>query len=123
ISFLKSKSQRHSGTVTVGVRPEKLRLHTERPEPHSGVNVLGPARITDVSFIGVSTQYTVEAEEFGELQVFAQNVEAGPAATLGQEVYVSWLAEHTFGLLDDPTGTAGVESNMSTRMLSQAAKK
>lgn len=121
ISFLKEKSQRHTGTVTVGVRPEKLRLHTERPAAASGVNILGPGRITDVSFIGVSTQYTVESEEFGTLQIFAQNVEAGPAASLGQDVYVSWLAEHTFGLLDDPTGTTGVDAQMSTVMLSQVA--
>ncbi|WP_217134354.1 ABC transporter ATP-binding protein [Leucobacter chinensis] len=123
ISLLKSRSQRSSGSITVGVRPEKLRLHDNAPEPQAGVNVLGPGIITDVSFIGVSTQYTVSSESFGEVQVFAQNVAAGPAASLGQEVHVSWLADHTFGLLDDPTSTGQVEQGASTMMLSQLAKQ
>src|SRR5690606_26752963 len=60
ISVLRSRSERHTGTVTVGVRPEKLRLHREAPSDSSTTNVLGPGRIIDVSFIGVSTQYTVD---------------------------------------------------------------
>lgn len=123
VSLLKSRAARHSGVMTIGVRPEKLRLHGERPEAISGVNVIGPCRITDVSFIGVSTQYTVESPEFGAVQVFAQNVEAGPAATLDQEVYLSWLAEHTFGLIDDPTGTGTVDHGASTMMLSNIAQQ
>lgn len=123
ISLLKTRSQRTSGEITIGVRPEKLRLHASTPHAQPGVNVLGPGRITDVSFIGVSTQYTVESEAYGTMQVFAQNVESGPAAALGQEVYVSWLAEHTFGLLDDPTGTGQLEHDASTMMLSQLAKQ
>ena len=76
ITVPRSRSERDSGTITVGVRPEKLRLHASEPAADPAVNVLGPGRITDVSFIGVSTQYTVEAPEFGSVQVFAQNVES-----------------------------------------------
>jgi len=119
LTLLKQRSQRHTGAVTIGVRPEKLRLHAERPQDAPGINILGPGRITDVSFIGVSTQYTVESERFGSVQVFAQNVDAGPAASLGQDIYLSWLAEHTFGLADDPTGTHSMLNDASTRMLSQ----
>ena len=119
ITVPRARSERDSGEVTVGVRPEKLRLHTEAPAADAGTNVIGPARISDVSFIGVSTQYTVESD-FGPIQVFAQNVEAGPAASLGQEVWVSWLAEHTFGLADDPTGT-GATSDLSTRAIAANA--
>lgn len=125
VSVLKSRAERTSGEITVGVRPEKLRLHSSKPEETSGVNILGPARITDVSFIGVSTQYTVESDVFGSVQVFAQNVEAGPAAALGQEVYISWLTDHTFGLLDDPVETSGMTNEASTMMIasrSAAAK-
>ena len=123
VSVLKSRSQRTSGSVTIGVRPEKLRLHADRPAPEAGVNVIGPGRITDVSFIGVSTQYTVETDVYGALQVFAQNVEAGPAAAVDQEVYLSWLAEHTFGLADELTDTGLVDHGASTRVLSNIAQQ
>lgn len=122
ITVPRARSERDSGTITVGVRPEKLRLHRQEPAAEPGVNVLGPGRITDVSFIGVSTQYTVEALEFGSVQVFAQNVEAGPAASLGEEVWVSWYANHTFGLADDPVGAAGTNGDLSTRAIAAQAK-
>lgn len=121
IDLLKSRSERHDGVITIGVRPEKLRLHTTAPQETSGVNTLGPGTITDVSFTGMSTQYTIESPAFGSVTVFAQNVEAGPVASLGQEVYVSWLAEHTFGLADDQIGTQNVISEASTRMMASRA--
>ena len=121
ITLPRTRSQRDSGTITIGVRPEKLRLHTTAPAEDPGVNVLGPGRITDVSFTGVSTQYTVEAPEFGSVQVFAQNVEAGPVAHLGDSVWLSWLAEHTFGLADDPTDTGTVANDLSTQVMAAQA--
>ena len=51
------RAQRHSGRITVGVRPEKVSLHDSAPKSDSARNVIGPGRITDVSFSGVSTQY------------------------------------------------------------------
>ena len=117
----RERAERDSGSMTVGVRPEKLRLHREAPAADGAVNVVGPARITDISFIGVSTQYTVESAEYGELQVFAQNVEAGPQASLGDEVWVSWSAGHTFGLADDPTATGPVAADFSTRAIATRA--
>ncbi|MBK0418532.1 ABC transporter ATP-binding protein [Leucobacter sp. CSA1] len=122
ITVPRSRSERDSGTITVGVRPEKLRLHASEPAADPAVNVLGPGRITDVSFIGVSTQYTVEAPEFGSVQVFAQNVEAGPGASLGQEVWLSWFAEHTFGLADDTLDTGALTTDFSTRAIATQAK-
>lgn len=122
ISVLLSRSERNSGTITVGVRPEKLRMHAEQPSGGPEVNVIGPGRITDVSFIGVSTQYTVALPGGGDVQVFAQNLEAGPAARLGDRVWLSWLVEHTFGLADDPTDTQSILSDLSTQVIaSQAA--
>ena len=118
-----ARTERTTGTVTVGVRPEKIRLHGEAPVESAGVNVIGPGRITDVSFSGVSTQYTVEAPEFGEVQVFAQNVEAGPAARLGDEVWLSWLVEHTFGLADDETDTGSITAEFSTQAIAAQAAR
>ena len=117
ITVPKHRTERTSGEITVGVRPEKLRLHHAEPEPRAGVNVLGPGRITDAAFIGVSTQYTVESPVFGSVQVFAQNVEAGPAAAAGQDVWVSWLAEHTFGLADDRLDPDALTTEFSTQVI------
>ncbi len=44
----KDRAERHTGTVTVGVRPEKLTLHPSAPAAQAGVNAIGPGRVTDV---------------------------------------------------------------------------
>src|SRR5690554_7943469 len=85
----KSRAHRHTGTVTVGVRPEKLTMEQSEPAADSGRNVLGPARVVDVSFSGVSTQYLVEVPGIGKVIVFAQNTAFKPLVDLGAEVWVS----------------------------------
>jgi spermidine/putrescine transport system ATP-binding protein len=123
ITVPRLRSERDSGTITVGVRPEKLRLHKSEPVEEAGINIVGPCHISDVSFIGVSTQYTVHSEETGDIQVFAQNVESGPVGKRGEEVWLSWLAEHTFGLIDDHLETGSLTAEATTRaMAAQAAK-
>lgn len=113
----KDRAQRHSGDMTIGVRPEKMRLHASRPAESADTNVIGPGRITDVSFIGVSTEYTVEVPGIGEIEVFAQNVEAGPGSALGDEVFVSWHVDHTFGLVDDRLDTGALTADRSTQSI------
>ena len=98
----KDRAQRHTGEVTIGVRPEKLMLHTAAPAKAAGVNVLGPGRVTDVSFSGVSTQYLVAVPGLGPITVFSQNMVFGPVANLGAEVWVAWTVDHGFGLADEP---------------------
>ena len=85
-----------SGPITVGVRPEKLMLAAEAPTTDD--NVLGPGRIIDLSFTGVSTQYTVEMPGIGPVGVFEQNMVFGSVFSVGSEVWVRWRPEHTFGL-------------------------
>lgn len=87
-----------SGAVTVGVRPEKLRLLSEEPARDGLENVLGPGRIVDVSFAGASTQYVLEIPGLGDVTVFEQNMVFGSVFTAGSEVWVAWRREHTFGL-------------------------
>ena len=96
----KSRSQRHTGEVTVGVRPEKVRLLTAPPPEAADLNVLGPGRVIDVSFSGVSTQYLVAIAGIGTIVVFAQNVDAAPVIGPDTQVWVSWRVEHGFGLED-----------------------
>lgn len=102
----RDRAQRHSGDVTIGVRPEKLTLLTAAPSATSGLNVLGPGIVTDVSFSGVSTQYLVEVAGIGTVTVFAQNMVFGPVVNRGSEVWLSWSVEHGFGLADDAASVA-----------------
>ena len=97
----KSRAQRHTGTVTVGVRPEKLSISESAPAERASHNCLGPGRVVDVSFSGVSTQYLVEIPGAGTITVFAQNMAFGPMVNEGAEVWVSWQVDHGFGLEDD----------------------
>src|SRR6195952_3063982 len=62
-----ARTQRHTGVITVGVRPEKVLLLTEAPTPTSGRNVLGPGQVIDVSFSGVSTQYIIAMPGVGDV--------------------------------------------------------
>ena len=98
----KVRAQRHTGAVTIGVRPEKLMLHIEAPKKVAGTNALGPGRVTDVSFSGVSTQYQIAIPGIGMVTLFAQNMVFGPVVNLGAEVWVSWTVDHGFGLVDEP---------------------
>lgn len=120
VSVPRTRSERDAGRITVGVRPEKLHLHAEAPADDPSLNVVGPGRITDVAFIGVSTQYTVELPD-GPVQVFAQNLQAGPAAALGDKVWLSWLVEHTFGLVDDRLETGALTTDFSTQAIATRA--
>ena len=121
ITVPRARSERDSGKITVGVRPEKIKLHRQVPTDTAGLNLLGPGRITDVSFIGVSTEYAVELPGIGSVEIFSQNVEAGPAAGLGEEVWLSWHVEHTFGLIDDQGDDSGITADFTTQAIATQA--
>ncbi|MBM7441698.1 ABC transporter ATP-binding protein [Streptomyces sp. HB132] len=92
-------SARSGGKVLVGVRPEKISLtHTDDAAaiPDGRNRVTG--RITDSSFIGVSTQYVVESPAGTALQVYEQNIERDSRLVPGADVVLHWNPEHTFGL-------------------------
>jgi spermidine/putrescine transport system ATP-binding protein len=116
-----ARAQRHAGQVTIGVRPEKLTLHRDAPAEDSGRNRMGPGRIIDVSFSGVSTQYLVAVPGAGTLVVFAQNMAFGPVAHDGDEVWVSWNIAHGFGLEDEPDQAPRFAADTDTRSI--AAQK
>lgn len=98
------RAQRHNGRITVGVRPEKVTLHDSAPKADSSRNVIGPGRITDVSFSGVSTQYEVTVPHHGAISVFAQNTSISTLHRDGDQVWLSWSVGHTFGLADEAEG-------------------
>lgn len=96
-----------TGSVLVGVRPEKIGLLIKGQEPSPNHNVVGPGIVTDVSFTGVSTQYQVEVEHLGTFGVFSQNLLGGATVTLGTTVRLAWSQEFTFGLDGDQDAAEG----------------
>ncbi|MBX3194448.1 MAG: ABC transporter ATP-binding protein [Microbacteriaceae bacterium] len=101
VSVPRERAQRHAGEVTIGVRPEKVALVTSEPKAATGLNLVGPGRVVDVSFSGVSTQYQVQVPGLGVQTVFSQNMVFGSIVNEGAEVWLTWNIDHTFGLADD----------------------
>ncbi|GHH74411.1 ABC transporter ATP-binding protein [Promicromonospora soli] len=91
--------------VQLGVRPEKVRILLNGGEPTPGSNVLGPGKVTDVSFTGVSTQYQVDLGDLGLHDVFAQNSSGAPTVRVGDAVRLAWDVDRTFGLAGEPAGS------------------
>ena len=102
IAAPKKRSEKHSGKVALGVRPEKATFHEDKPDLDSNHNLVGPGEIIDIRFTGVSNQYLIDVPGFGDISVFAQNVGKSPVVELGAHVWVSWKVEHAFGLSDLP---------------------
>jgi spermidine/putrescine transport system ATP-binding protein len=82
------------GTVSVGVRPEKIHLNGSEANRIEG-------RIIESAYIGVATQYVVDTA-VGRLMVFAQNTQGG-ADTIGpgSSVTLTFSPESTFVLEGD----------------------
>ncbi|WP_334123303.1 ABC transporter ATP-binding protein [Glutamicibacter sp.] len=94
-----------SGEVVLGVRPEKITIDRVAT---AGANQL-TGTVIDVSFTGTTTEYLVEVEQVGLIGTFSQNRGQQPAQE-GDTVFLSWDAEHSFGLAGDESVNAGVES-------------
>jgi spermidine/putrescine transport system ATP-binding protein len=84
-------------SVSIGVRPEKIRLSERSADSPEGHNrLIGVVR--DASYMGVSTQYLVESHD-GNLTVYEQNVVRATRAELwarGDEVQMTWSPDHSF---------------------------
>jgi len=94
----KGRARVLSGDAWVGVRPEKVGL-AETGESPEAANVLRGGTVTDVSFVGVSTQYLVRLPWGQELMVFAQNNGSQRPFAVGEQADLHWQPDHTF-LLD-----------------------
>jgi spermidine/putrescine transport system ATP-binding protein len=97
------------GDVWVGVRPEKVLLAAAGSETGDSCNVLRGGTLTDVSFIGVSTQYLARMPWGQELMVVEQNTGARGAFHVGDKVDLQWNPQHTFLLDASQDATAGAE--------------
>ena len=94
-------------SVSVGVRPEKIRLREATDTLPTGHNQL-PGVVRDASYLGVSTQYQIEARGGARLTVFEQNVERATKSELwspGEQVVMTWQPDHSF-VIAEPTTTS-----------------
>ncbi len=96
------------GKGWLGVRPEKIFVSAPGAEDQGDANVLGGGRISDVSFVGVSTQYLVRMPWGQELMVFEQNTGQRDRFRQGDDVELAWDVAHTFLLDPDQDAEAGV---------------
>ncbi|MDE3131447.1 MAG: TOBE domain-containing protein, partial [Acidobacteriota bacterium] len=81
--------------VQIGVRPEKLTIAAVSTPVAEGNNAL-VGKVVLANFIGVSHQYTIEGADGAQLVAYVQNLGSGYVPTLGEEVRLTWLPEHTF---------------------------
>ncbi|MDX3505249.1 ABC transporter ATP-binding protein [Streptomyces sp. ATCC51928] len=103
----------NGGRLLLGIRPEKISLaHADDADAIAAGRNRVTGRITDSSFIGVSTQYVIESPAGKALQVYEQNIERDTRLVPGAEVVLHWNPAHTFGLdaaQDIDAGATSVE--------------
>ncbi len=109
VAVPKKRSSAQGSSVLVGIRPEKFRIAAEGKGATG--NVLTGGVVSDVSYIGVSTQYQVEMPWGKELMVFEQNDDGVAPFNKGDAVNISWAPVFTFALRGDEDVTAGSEVN------------
>jgi spermidine/putrescine transport system ATP-binding protein len=78
-----------SGELSIGIRPEKVRLGAVEENRLSG-------EVRESAYIGVSTQYIVDTSA-GAVTLYVQNTEAvATSVQPGDQVTLSWSPEATF---------------------------
>jgi spermidine/putrescine transport system ATP-binding protein len=103
-----SRGHVKDGKGWLGVRPEKIFASPAGQEEQNGANVLTGGRISDVSFVGVSTQYLVAMPWDQELMVFEQNTGRRAPLKNGDDVDLVWSREHAFLLDASQDAHAGI---------------
>jgi spermidine/putrescine transport system ATP-binding protein len=91
----------------VGIRPEKVLIGDEGEALDAPGNTIPGGVVSDVSFVGVSTQYLVRMPWGQELQVFEQNTGRRRLFRTGDRVELSWRPEYAFLLDHDQDASAG----------------
>jgi spermidine/putrescine transport system ATP-binding protein len=83
------------------VRPEKIAIAADRPAD-GGCHLRG--RVSEVVYLGTSTQYAVRTAGGSDLLVFVQNAsDADDLVSRGADVWLSWRPEHSLALVESST--------------------
>ncbi|MCL3818852.1 ABC transporter ATP-binding protein [Aeromicrobium wangtongii] len=105
------RSHAESGRGWLGIRPEKVLIAESGQPIDAPGDVITGGYVTDVSFVGVSTQYQVMMPWGQELTVFEQNTGAREMLPVGTKVDVSWRPEFAFLLDASQDAKAGIEGD------------
>lgn len=93
----------------IGIRPEKVLIGEPGEALDAPGNTIPGGVVSDVSFVGVSTQYLVRMPWGQELQVFAQNTGRTRIFSQGEPVELSWRPEYAFLLDHAQDASAGAQ--------------
>ena len=108
----KARAAVHSGRITFGVRPEKVRISTDQP---TGAGNDVKATVVDISFTGVATQYLVTVPSGGTWAVYEQNLDvARNTMRPGDPVFLEWDSGHAFGVEVDEAAAAGAGAEVAS---------
>jgi spermidine/putrescine transport system ATP-binding protein len=80
--------------LEVTIRPEKIELASERP---SASSCALRGTISEIVYLGTSTNFTVATTTGAEIVVFQQNsASAGDGAGRGDSIWLSWQPQHSY---------------------------
>jgi spermidine/putrescine transport system ATP-binding protein len=109
VSVRADRSHTEGGQGWVGIRPEKVLIAEVGEVIDAPGHSISGGVVTDVSFVGVSTQYLVRMPWGQELQVFEQNTGRRRLFHTGEKVDVSWRPEYAFLLDHSQDASAGAD--------------
>jgi spermidine/putrescine transport system ATP-binding protein len=83
-------------TVEITVRPEKIDIAVAKP---AGSGCVLRGTVTEVVYLGTSTNYNVSTSAGSEMTVFIQNASsADEIAARGDSVWLSWDPRHSYAI-------------------------
>jgi spermidine/putrescine transport system ATP-binding protein len=111
VSIPAARSHARGDRGWIGIRPEKVLIGDPGEELDAPGNSIPGGVVSDVSFVGVSTQYLVRMPWGQELQVFQQNTGHRRLYRTGEQVELSWRPEYAFLLDISQDASAGAEQD------------
>jgi spermidine/putrescine transport system ATP-binding protein len=111
VSVPAHRAHAESSKGWIGIRPEKVLIGDPGEILDAPGNSIPGGTVTDVSFVGVSTQYLVRMPWGQELQVFQQNTGHRRLYRVGEPVELSWRPDYAFLLDFSQDARAGQEDD------------
>jgi spermidine/putrescine transport system ATP-binding protein len=83
--------------IELTVRPEKIVLRSTEPTDAHGTVLRGT--VTEVVYLGTSTNYNVTTSDGSDVVVFVQNASsAEDVAARGDSVWLTWEPQHSYAI-------------------------
>jgi spermidine/putrescine transport system ATP-binding protein len=111
VSVPAARAHAESAKGWIGIRPEKVLIGDPGEVLDAPGNSIPGGTVSDVSFVGVSTQYLVRMPWGQELQVFQQNTGHRRLYRVGERVELSWRPDYAFLLDFSQDARAGQEDD------------